>query len=119
VLGTHARSGFQRLFLGSVTEKVIRKATCPTLVVPPRAPHVPAGAPIQFRRILCPVDCSASALDAVAYAINMAKEADAQLTLLHVVEFQPPLVEAPMMPAPELSRVHEAASADARGRLTR
>jgi nucleotide-binding universal stress UspA family protein len=117
VLGTHGRSGFQRLFLGSVTEKVIRKAPCPTLVVPPRAPHVPAGAPIQFRRILCPVDFSASALDALAYAINMAEEADAQLTLLHVVEFQPPLVEAPMMPALELSRVHEAASADARGRL--
>jgi nucleotide-binding universal stress UspA family protein len=117
VLGTHGRSGFQRLFLGSVTEKVIRKATCPTLVVPPRAPYVPAGAPIQFRRILCPVDFSASALDALTYAINMAEEADAQLTLLHVVEFQPPLVEAPMMPAPELSRVHEAASADARHKL--
>src|SRR6188474_1214309 len=37
VLGTHGRSGFQQLFLGSVTEKVIRKAPCPTLVVPPRA----------------------------------------------------------------------------------
>jgi nucleotide-binding universal stress UspA family protein len=117
VLGTHGRSGFQRLFLGSVTEKVIRKATCPTLVVPPRAPHVPAGAPIQFRRMLCPVDFSVSSLDAVAYAINMAQEADAQLTLLHVVEFQPVLTEAPMMPAADLSRVHEAAAADARRRL--
>src|SRR5512147_2858506 len=36
VLGTHGQSGFERLFLGSVTEKVIRKAECPTLVVPPR-----------------------------------------------------------------------------------
>ena len=41
VLGTHGRSGFQRLFLGSVTEKVMRKAPCPALVVPPRAPDVP------------------------------------------------------------------------------
>ncbi len=35
VLGTHGRSGCQRRFLGSVTEKVIRKAPCPTLVVSP------------------------------------------------------------------------------------
>jgi nucleotide-binding universal stress UspA family protein len=117
VLGTHGRSGFQRLFLGSVTEKVIRKTTCPTLVVPPRAPDVPAGAPVQFRRILCPVDFSESSLDALAYAINMAEEADARLTLLHVVEFSPALSEAPLMPVPDFSRVREAAAADARRRM--
>jgi nucleotide-binding universal stress UspA family protein len=117
VLGTHGRSGFQRLFLGSVTEKVIRKTTCPTMVVPPRAPHVPAGAPVQFRRILCPVDFSESALDALAYAINMAEEADAQLTLLHVVEFSPPLTEVPLLPAPDLTRVREAAAAEARRKM--
>jgi nucleotide-binding universal stress UspA family protein len=117
VIGTHGRSGFQGLFLGSVTEKVIRKATCPTLVVPPRVPGVPASAPIQFRRILCPVDFSESSLDALAYAINMAEEADAQLTLLHVVELPPVLIEEPTMPALDLSRVREAAVADARRKL--
>jgi len=116
VLGTHGKSGFQRLFLGSVTEKVIRKAPCPTLVVPPRAPDVHAGSPIQFRRILCPVDFSESALDAMIYALNMAQEADATLTLLHVVEFSPVLSET-SLPAPDLSRVREAAAADARRRL--
>jgi nucleotide-binding universal stress UspA family protein len=117
VIGTHGRAGFQRLFLGSVTEKVIRKATCPTLVVPPRAPDVPAGAPIQFRRILCAVDFSESSLEALARAINMAQEADAQLTLLHVVEFAPVLAEEPTMPALDLSRVRAAAAADARRKL--
>jgi nucleotide-binding universal stress UspA family protein len=117
VLGTHGRSGFQRLFLGSVTEKVIRKTTCPTLVVPPRAPDVPAGSPIQFRRTLCAVDFSESSLDALAYAINVAEEADAQLTLLHVVELPPVLFEEPTMRALDLSRVREAAAADARRRL--
>jgi nucleotide-binding universal stress UspA family protein len=117
VIGTHGRSGFQRLFLGSVTEKVIRKATCPTLVVPPRAPDVPSGSPIQFRRILCAVDFSDSSLEALAYAINIAEEADAKLTALHVVEVPPVLVGEPAVPVPDLSSVREAAAADARRKL--
>jgi nucleotide-binding universal stress UspA family protein len=117
VLATHGRSGFQRLFLGSVTEKVIRETTCSTLVVPPRAPDVPAGSPIQFRRILCAVDFSESSLDALAHAINMAEEANAQLTVLHVVEFPPMLNVEPTMPAVDLSRLREAAASDGRRKL--
>jgi nucleotide-binding universal stress UspA family protein len=117
VIGTHGRSGFQRLFLGSVTEKVIRRAACPTLVVPPRAADVPAGSPIQLRRILCAVDFSESSLDALTYAINMAQEADAQLTVLDVVEFPPVLAGELGMPVPDLSGVREATEADARRRL--
>src|SRR6516165_3532510 len=37
VLGTHGHGGFEHLMLGSVTEKVLRKAACPVLTVPPRA----------------------------------------------------------------------------------
>lgn len=33
VLGTHGRSGFDRLMVGSVAEKVLRSAPCPTMVV--------------------------------------------------------------------------------------
>lgn len=117
VLGTHGRSGFQRLFLGSVTEKVIRKAKCPTLVVPPRAPDVSATNPVRFNRILCPVDFSESSLGALAYAITMAEEADARLTLLHVVEFPLVLSQQPAVLDLDLSRFHEAAVADARRKL--
>ena len=117
VLGTHGRSGFQRLFLGSVTEKVIRKATCPTLVVPPRASDVPPDAPVRFRRILCPIDFSSSSLSALAYALNLAEEADAHLTLLHVIEMPPELRENPLAPDFDVDRIHAAAEADARTRL--
>ena len=33
VMASHGRTGFRRLVLGSVTEEVIRAATCPVLVV--------------------------------------------------------------------------------------
>ncbi len=33
VMGTHGRSGLAHALMGSVTEKVVRKALCPVLVV--------------------------------------------------------------------------------------
>ena len=35
VMGTHGRSGLDRLLLGSVTERVVRAAPCPVLTVRP------------------------------------------------------------------------------------
>ena len=119
VVGTHGRAGFQRLFLGSVTEKVIRKAACPTLVVPPRAADVPPDAPVQFRRILCAIDFSDSSLAAFSYALNLAEESDAHLTLLHVIETPPELRETPSAADFDIDRLHAAAEAEARTRLRR
>jgi nucleotide-binding universal stress UspA family protein len=36
VMGTHGRSGLDHLLLGSVAEKVMRRASCPVLTVRPR-----------------------------------------------------------------------------------
>jgi nucleotide-binding universal stress UspA family protein len=117
VLGTHGRSGFQRLFLGSVSEKVIRKVSCPTLIVPPRAPDVAPDRPVQFRRIVCPIDFSDSSLDALAVAINLAEEADAELTLLHVVEIPRIVSEEPTVIDVDLPRIHEEATGAAQRKL--
>jgi nucleotide-binding universal stress UspA family protein len=35
VMGTHGRSGLAHALIGSVAERVVRKARCPVLVVPP------------------------------------------------------------------------------------
>jgi nucleotide-binding universal stress UspA family protein len=85
VMGTHGASGFERLMLGSVTEKVLRKASCPVLVVTRHA-DAPSGAPIVFKRILCAVDFSQCSRKAVSYALSLAEEAGGALALLHVVE---------------------------------
>ena len=52
VMGTHGRSGFQRLMLGSVTEKVLRKARPPVLTVPSSLPDVVPAGRGPFQRIL-------------------------------------------------------------------
>jgi nucleotide-binding universal stress UspA family protein len=47
VMGSHGRTGFKRLFLGSVAEEIVRKAPCPVFVVKPSGPppmEVPAEA---------------------------------------------------------------------------
>ncbi len=85
VMGTHGRRGFERLVLGSVTEKVLRKAPCPVLTVC-CAPKVDKAKEGIFKRILCPMDFSMPSLKALEFALSLAQEADAKLTLLHVVE---------------------------------
>jgi nucleotide-binding universal stress UspA family protein len=84
VMGTHGRSGFDRFALGSVTEKVLRKATCPVLTVPPTSV---AKSSLPFKRLLCPVDFSAPSLTAFEHALAIARESDAHLTLLHVLDW--------------------------------
>jgi nucleotide-binding universal stress UspA family protein len=37
VMGTHGRSGFSHLLMGSVAENVVRRASCSVLTVPPAA----------------------------------------------------------------------------------
>ena len=116
VMGTHGRSGFERLVLGSITEKVLRKACCPVLSVPPRAGDVAPVAPL-FRRILCAVDFSECSLQALTYAMSIAQEADAHLTVLHVLELP---LEAQELLAGESDAVREytaGAAAERRERL--
>jgi nucleotide-binding universal stress UspA family protein len=44
-------------------------------------------AAVTFKRILCPVDFSPSALQAVGFALDLARQADGTVTLLHIVEW--------------------------------
>lgn len=91
VIGSHGRTGFERLLLGSITEKILRKATCPVMVVPPRAADLDPAVPVQFKRILCPIDFSPGSEVALPYALSLAEEADARLTLVHAIEIPPEL----------------------------
>jgi nucleotide-binding universal stress UspA family protein len=94
VMGTHGRRGFDRLVLGSTTDRVMRRAACPVLVIS-KAPHSSSAASPGGRhahrldRILYCTDFSENSERALNYAISATAEYDAELTLLHVVEHIP------------------------------
>jgi nucleotide-binding universal stress UspA family protein len=81
VMGTHGRSGFERLVLGSVAEKVLRKAPCPVLTV-----RAEGAARARPARVLCPLDFSDSSRHALSWALELAAKAEASLQVLSVVE---------------------------------
>lgn len=104
VMGTHGRSGFEHLVLGSVTEKVLRQAMCPVMTVPPRAQ---ATSTLPFKRIVCGFDLSEASLPALEFAYSIAQEGDGDLTIVHVLEWpHQPLATRPFV-APEYSQAIE------------
>lgn len=94
VMGTHGRRGFDRLMLGSVTDRVMRTASCPVLAASkPAHGSVAAGKERghvhHLSRILFCADFSENSERALRYAISATAEYDAELTLLHVLEGVP------------------------------
>jgi nucleotide-binding universal stress UspA family protein len=84
VLGTHGRTGMDRLFTGSVAEKVIRAANCPVVTLRQETPvHLPTidG---TGKRILVPTDFSAQSYAAIAFASSIAGPIHAKITILNV-----------------------------------
>ena len=95
VMCTHGRGGFQRMWLGSVADGVMRETPTPLLLVRGgRAPIAPPRAPLG-RRVLIALDGSSYAETAVgAVERFLAPSAEAELILAHVVH---PMVMAAAM----------------------
>lgn len=102
VVGTHGRTGVGKLLMGSVAEQIFRQTPCPVLTVGPkvsghaRLPLVSGGeshelapAELELREIVFATDFSRESLSALPYAISLAREFQARLALLHVIEVYP------------------------------
>ena len=82
---------------------VVRHAPCPVLTVRP------ANEPAPYKHVLCPVDLSASAHDAMNLAAELVQPGGAGITLLHVLEL--PVSYSGKLPTPDLHRDLDARSA--------
>jgi len=85
VLGTHGRTGAQKLLMGSVAEEVFRRSHVPVLTIGP-GERLGAHRGARFRHVLYATDFTAESLVAAPYALSMAQENEARLTLLHVMK---------------------------------
>lgn len=85
VMGTRGRGGFSKLFLGSTAEKAMRHACCPVLTVGPEA----EGSLEHIGSILYATDFSDGSARALPYALELAEQDGAELTMLHVIEATP------------------------------
>jgi nucleotide-binding universal stress UspA family protein len=90
VMVTHGRGGFQRFFLGSVSDGVMRRVGVPLLLLragrgaPARAERAP-----MFRSVVVPLDGSGRAERALPAALELLEGQAAELTLAHVVHPMP------------------------------
>jgi nucleotide-binding universal stress UspA family protein len=110
VMGTHGRRGLDRLVLGSTTDRVIRRAPCPVLVVSDPSHDAMCTGPDgrhRLNRILHCTDFSPASECALGYAISVAAEYAAELTMLHVAEKEPDLARAETVIATRTERLEK------------
>jgi nucleotide-binding universal stress UspA family protein len=98
VVGTHGRTGLGKLLLGSVAEDILRHAPCPVLTVGPRIqgraklPLLPvkgrelAPVELELQQIVYATNFTDASVRVAPFAIALAEEFEAHLTLMHVIE---------------------------------
>jgi nucleotide-binding universal stress UspA family protein len=110
VMGTHGRSGFKRLVLGSVTEALLNRPPAPVLTVNRNLPHRKG----LFRTVLCATDVSEWSAVTIAVALAIADEGAKRLMVLNVIEHGVGSSRGALERA-ALAAVHELIPDDARG----
>ena len=89
VLGTRGRSGIGKFFLGSIAEEIFRRAPCAVMTVGPRSAGESARKG-KISEIVYATNFSTESVPAASYALSLAQEFQAHLTLLHVIGDQDP-----------------------------
>jgi nucleotide-binding universal stress UspA family protein len=88
-MATRGYTGLKRAFLGSTTERVVRQAPCPVLVVREKEDQPTKKSArrtaLQFRKILVPIDFSECSRLGLGYALGFAEDFGARLVLFHSV----------------------------------
>ncbi len=91
VMATHGYTGYKRMFLGSIAERVVQHAPCPVLVVRHHFSRWNGVGDLRTRtgfkltKILVPTDFSKGSEKALGYGIQLARDFGAELRFVHVI----------------------------------
>ena len=85
VLGTHGRGGIKKLVRGSLAEEIVNAASCPVLTVGPKVSDAVVSQP-RLHSILYGTNLLYSPGRSLPYALWMAEQEGARVTLLHVLK---------------------------------
>ena len=73
VMSSHGRGPFQRMWLGSVADGVLRHGPAPVLLVRPAGDSAAdSGGPVEFPTVLIPIDASPAARGIIPDAVDVA-----------------------------------------------
>ena len=87
IMATHGYSGLKHTWLGSTTERVIRRTPCPLLAVRGSEDKTSRlQKPVAIRRIVLATDFSDNSMRAFPLGQSLAARLGARVTLMHVVE---------------------------------
>jgi len=82
IMGTHGRTGIKNWIYGSVAEKVVRLAKIPVITIHNKRSD------LKLDKLLVPVDFSDNSKTGVEEARRIAKDFNAAITYIHVIEQQ-------------------------------
>ena len=91
VVATHGYTGYKRMFLGSTAERVVQHSPCPVLVVRHHLSRWNGAGDLRTRtgfrlaKILVPTDFSKCSQSAFKYGLQLARDFNAELRLVHVI----------------------------------
>jgi nucleotide-binding universal stress UspA family protein len=99
VVGTHARKGVPRLFLGSFAETLILRSPLPVLVVNPRV-----KVRERVQTLLFPTDFSPGSHQVFPRVVDLARQTGARILLFHRLDIPLSPIEYPFAWSEELTR---------------
>ena len=85
VMSTHGKGGLSTLWLGNVTENLIRRSFAPVLLIKPKENAPPMFSARSFSRVLIPLDGSRLAEAAIDHAMVVAGIRDVEYLLLRAL----------------------------------
>lgn len=87
VMGTHGRGLFGRLFIGSVTQSMLRKLAVPVLTI------CRVSRPLEFNRILFAADLNDASKEGFRCALELAETMGSHLIVAHVMDKKPAAIK--------------------------